>query len=151
MIKKIYITTALTLLILSGCSTNTGPEYDGNSYQQVKTIETGLVMATKKIVISDTGKGQTTGGLIGSVAGSAAGYSSSSFLASVGGAIVGGLAGAAIGSEVGKSDGLELKVRLDTGAQIILVVKQNDIEAGDRIEIIKSGGKVERVNKVNSY
>ena len=145
---KISLFSLIVVLLLSGCATNNGPEYDGKSHKQIKTSETGIVTRTQDVVISDTGKGQATGGVIGSVAGSAAGYNSGNWLMSLGGAVIGGLAGAAIGSEAGKSDGMELTVELDYGETIIIVVEQDDIEAGDRIEIIKNGNKVERVNVI---
>ena len=145
---KIIISSSLAILLLGGCSTNNGPEYDGRSYQQIKTVERGIVTRRSNVTISDSGTGQRTGSVIGSVAGSAAGYASNNIFASIGGAVIGGLAGAAVGSEAGKSDGSELTVDLDDGRTIIIVVKQNDINAGDRIEIIKSGSKVERVNKI---
>ncbi len=148
MIKRTLAGSALSLLLLSGCATNNGPEYDGKSYKQIKTSETGIVTRTQDIVISDTGKGESTGAVIGGVAGSAAGYSSGNWLVSLGGAVLGGLVGSAVGSEVGKSDGMELTVELDYGGTIIIVVEQDDIEAGDRIEIIKNGNKVERVNVI---
>ncbi|MDQ7045132.1 MAG: hypothetical protein Q9M32_04380 [Sulfurimonas sp.] len=148
MIKKIFLSSSLALLLLSGCSTNNGPEYDGRSYEQIKTSEMGVIVKSRPIVISDTGTGKSTGAVIGSVAGSAAGYNSGNWLVSMGAAVIGGLAGAAVGSEVGKADGSELTVELDDGRRIIIVVKRDDLFAGDRVEIIKNGGKVEQVNKV---
>lgn len=148
---KMKILISLSILgLLTACSTNTGPEYDGRSYSQIKTIEMGVVVRTGQIVISDDGSGKSAGTMIGGVAGSAAGYHNGHFLASMGGAIVGGLVGGAVGSEAGKSDGQELTVDLDNGRRIVIVVKQNDIEAGDRIEIIKAGNKVQRVNRVEN-
>jgi len=148
MIKKILISTSLALVLLSGCSTNNGPEYDGNSYQQIKTSEYGVVVQSMPIVISDTGKGRTTGAVIGSIAGSAARYNSGNWLVSLGASVLGGIAGSVVGSEIGKSDGLELTVELDDARRIIIVVKRDDFVAGDRVEIIKNRGKVEQVNKV---
>lgn len=148
MMKNTMYMFLFILVALSGCSTNTGPEYDGRSYKQIKTMQTGVVTRTQKIVVSDDGSGKSAGTMIGGFAGSAAGYNSGNFLASMGGAIIGGLVGGAVGKEAGKSDGLELTVNLDNGGTIIVVVEQDDIEAGDSVEIIKNGNQVERVNKV---
>ncbi len=145
--SKIFLYLAIVMMLV-GCSTNTGPEYDGRSYKQIKTIEMGRVVRTEKIVISDSGTGKSAGTMIGGIAGSAAGYNNGSFLASMGGAILGGLVGGAVGSEAGKSDGAELTVDLDDGRRIVIVVEQDNIEAGDRIEIIKNGNQVEKVNRV---
>lgn len=148
MIKKIFISTSLALLLFSGCTTNNGPEYDGKTYQQIKTSELGIIVQSRPVVISDTGTGRNTGVVLGSVAGTAAGYNSGNWLVSLGATVLGGLAGGVVGSEAGKSDGLELTVELDDARRIIIVVKRDDLVAGDRVEIIKNRGKVEQVNKV---
>lgn len=151
MIQKIILSSSLTLLMLSGCSTSSGPKYDGRSYKHIKTIDMGVVVRTGKVAISDDGTGKSAGTMIGGLAGSAVGYNNGHFLASMGGAIVGGLIGGAVGSEAGAFDATELTVELDDGRRIVIVVEQDDIEAGDRIEIIKSGNRVEKVNKVIEF
>ena len=148
MIQKILIPSVLVLLLFTACASNNGANYDGNSYKQIKTSEFGVVVRTRPIVISDSGSGRATGSVIGSVAGSVAGYHSNHWLISLSSTLIGALAGGAIGSEIARTDGSELTVELDDARRIIIVVERDDIVAGDRIEIIKAGAKVEQVNKL---
>ena len=141
MIKKILISSSLAMLLLSGCATNEGPEYDGSSYKQIKKYEIGTVVSNKPIVISDDGSGSFFGMIIGAVIGSTFGSGAGSTLAALGG----GVAGHYAGKEVGKANGAELTVRLDTGENIIVVVKGKGFEVDKKIQIIRSGGKVEQV------
>ena len=146
MIKNILISSAVSILLLSGCATNEGPEYDGKSYQQIKRFEVGRVIDKKPIVISDDGSGSFFGMIIGAVIGSTFGSGAGSVLSSLGG----GIAGHYAGKEVAKADGAELTIELDSGEDIIIVIKGDDFEVGDKIQIIRSGGKVEQVRKVKA-
>ena len=141
MIKKILISTSVAMLLLSGCATNDGPEYDGKSYKQIKRYEVGTVVNSKPIVISDDGSGSFFGMIIGAVIGSTFGSGAGSTLAALGG----GVAGHYAGKEVGKANGAELTVKLDNGEHIIVVVKGEGFEVNKKIQIIRSGGKVEQV------
>jgi len=141
MIKKILISSSIAALLLAGCATNDGPEYDGKSYQQIKRYEFGTIIKNKPIVISDDGSGSFLGMIIGAVIGSTFGSNAGSALASLGG----GIAGHYAGKEVGKANGSELTVRLDSGENVIVVIKGDGFDIGKRIQIIRSGGKVEQV------
>jgi outer membrane lipoprotein SlyB len=143
MIKKILLSSCITsLLVFSGCATNQGPEYDGNSYAQIKTIETGVVIKNKPVVISDNGTGKFLGAIIGAVVGSTFGSGNGSTLMALGG----GVGGYYAGKEVGKANGNELTVELDDGRTVVVVVKGNKFKTGDRVEIIKDGNKVAQVD-----
>lgn len=144
MIKNILVSSAVSILLLSACATNDGPEYDGKSYQQIKRYEIGRVMYNKPVVISDNGSGSFFGMLIGAVIGSTLGSGAGSTLASLGG----GIAGHYAGKEIEKANGSELSVELDSGENIIIVVKGKGFEVGQKIQIIKSGSKVEQVRLV---
>lgn len=146
MIKNIFFSATVVLLLLSGCSTNNGPQYDGSSQRQIKTIETGVVTRSGEVTITDSGSGRTIGTMIGSIVGTVLGHNSGSYLATLGGGVGGSLVGGAVGSEVANSGGSELTVDLDDGREIIIVIDRTDIVAGDMIEIIKNGNKVEKVN-----
>ena len=141
MIKKILISTSVAVLLLSGCATNEGPEYDGSSYKQIKRYEVGIVLENKPVVISDNGSGSFFGIIIGAVLGSTIGSGAGSTLASLGG----GIAGYYAGKEIGKANGAELTVKLDNGEDIIVIVKGEGYEVNEKIQIIRSGGKVEQV------
>jgi len=143
---KFLYATILSAFLLGGCATNTGPEYDGNSYKQIKRFEMGTVVAQRPVVISDNGTGTFLGAIIGTVLGSTVGSGHGTSLAMLGGGLAGGYAG----GEVGKANGEELSVELDSGEMVIVVVKgQELIDLGDRVRIIKDGNKVAQVDKIN--
>ena len=132
-------------LIFSGCATGSGPEYSGSNYNQIKKVDTGVVIESKGVIISDNGTGKFLGALIGAVLGSTVGSNSGKTLAMLGGGLAGGYAG----SEIGKANALELTVNLDNGETIVVVAKHKGIVVGDRIRIIKDGNKVAQVRKIN--
>ena len=144
---KMFFLSTITVvtLFLSGCTTTDGPEYSGNSYQEIKTYETGQVTAIRNVVISDNGAGTFVGALVGGVLGSTVGGGRGSALAT----LAGGLGGAYVGSEVNKANAQELSVKLDNGSNIVVVVKGKRFVIGDRIKIVKNGNIVEQVYKLD--
>lgn len=133
------------LLLLSACATNDGPEYDGKSYNQIKRYEVGTIISERPVVISDDGKGSFFGMIIGAVLGSTLGGGNGSTLT----ALAGGIGGHYAGKEVGKANADELTVKLESGETIVIVVKGKHLTVGDKIKIIKSGSKVEQVDKID--
>jgi len=145
MIKKILLSSVVTTtLLLSGCATNKGPEYDGDSYKQIKRYEIGTVLENKPIVIKDDGSGSFFGIIAGAVLGSMFGGGNARAVT----ALAGGAAGYYAGKEIGKANGAELTVRLDNGDTIVIVIKGKGFNKGEKIKIIRSGGKVEQVRKL---
>lgn len=137
----------LAVAILTGCATNEGPEYDGNSYAQIKRFEIGTVVAERPVVVKDDGVGTFIGALVGAVVGSTIGGGDGRTLMSLGG----GLGGAYAGKEIGKANAEELTVELDNYEVVVIVVKGDNIyQVGDRIKIIKDGNKVASVEKLRS-
>lgn len=143
--KKLISVSIVALMLLSGCATNKGPEYSGTDYNQVKRYETGVVTEARPVVISDDGSGKFLGAVIGAVLGSTMGRAEGRTLATLGGGLAGGYAG----NEIGKANGVELTVELDSGENIVVVAKGNNIVAGDRVKIIKNGSKIEQVYKID--
>lgn len=145
MLKQIFISMSVLILFLSGCSTNNGPEYDANSYNRIKSVQTGVVIKTRPVTIKDDGSGKFIGALIGAVLGSTVGGNTGTRLATVGGGLLGGFAG----SEVGKANASELTIELDYGETVVVVAKVLDIVAGDRVRIIKDGNKAATVDRID--
>lgn len=144
--KILLSISATALLLFSGCATNEGPEYDGHSYNQIKRYNIGTVQTSRPVVIKDDGTGKFIGAISGAVLGSLIGGGKGSVLASLGG----GLGGYYAGSEVGKANGEELSVKLDNGESIVVVIKGDHYDVGDRVKIIKnSNGTVANVSKIN--
>ncbi|MDF1875100.1 glycine zipper 2TM domain-containing protein [Sulfurimonas sp. SAG-AH-194-I05] len=144
MIKNVLVVGTVAILFLSGCATNTGPEYDGTSYRQIKSVMTGVIVSSRGVVVKDSGSGKVVGGLIGAILGSTMGRGVGTTLASLGG----GVAGAYTGNEIGKSDANELVVELKTGRKIVVITTNVHLVPGDVVEIIKDGNKVAQVNKL---
>ncbi len=144
--KKILLASSLaTMLLLSGCATNTGPEYNGNTYQQIKTYEIGTVQSVRPVVISDNGTGTFVGAIVGTVLGSMVGQGRGSVL----GTLAGGLGGAYAGSQIAKANASELSVKLDDGRNVVVVVKGKTFLVGDRVKIIKDGNRADQVYRIN--
>ncbi len=144
--KKILVASSLTaMLILTGCATNSGPEYSGDSYQQIKTYEIGTVQSVRPVVISDNGTGTFIGAIVGTVLGSMVGQGRGSTLAT----LAGGLGGAYAGSQAAKANASELSVKLDDGRDVVVVVKGKNFLVGDRVKIIKDGNRADQVYRIN--
>jgi len=138
--NSIFLLGIIIAFIFSGCATNSGPQYNGNSYSQIKRYDIGIVTEDKPVVITDDGTGKFFGALIGAVLGNAIGNGNG--IAALGG----GLVGYYTGNQAGKANGDELTVKLDNGELVVIVVKGNKFKVGDKIKIIKDGNKVARVD-----
>ena len=143
--KHLLLSSFVAGLLLTGCATNEGPEYDGTNYAQVKQYEIGTVLKDRLVVISDDGSGKLFGMIIGAVLGSTIGSGNGNTLATLGG----GVAGYYAGKEIGKANGDELTVKLESGQNIVIVVKGKHLTVGDEIKIIRDGSKVAEVKKIN--
>jgi outer membrane lipoprotein SlyB len=146
--KKYMIAGMTALLLLGGCATRHGAEYDARTYRQIKHYMIGTVVEQRPVMISDNGTGTFVGALTGAVLGSTFSRGRGSGLATLGG----GLAGAYVGSQAGKANAEELTVRLDSGEHIVVVAKgEGRFLPGDRVKIIKDGNRVERVERLPTY
>ena len=144
MLKKIFLASSITMLLLSGCSSNVGPEYDANTYSQIKKVQTGVVLKSRPVTIKDDGSGKFIGALVGAVVGSTIGSNTGTRLATVGGALAGGVAG----GEIAKANASELTIKLDNGETVVVVVKVVNIVAGDKVRIIKDANKAATVDVI---
>lgn len=140
--KLLVSISVCSILLFSGCATNEGPEYDGNTYNKIKSFDVGTVLYARPVVIKDDGTGKFFGAIIGTVLGSMVGKGNGRTLATLGG----GLSGYYAGNEAGKANGTELTVRLDDGRDIVVVAKGNKFLKGDKVKIIKDGGRVSQVD-----
>ena len=145
MLKQICIASCILVVLISGCSNNTGPEYDARTYSQIKKVQTGLVLKSRPVTIKDDGNGTFIGALVGAVVGSTIGSHSGARLATVGG----GLAGGVIGGEIAKANASELTIKLDDGETVVVVAKVINIVAGDRVQVIKDGNKAAAVDRIS--
>ncbi|MFT7004815.1 MAG: outer membrane lipoprotein SlyB [Sulfurimonas sp.] len=144
--KKFTYALLATLLFLSGCATNQGPTYDGRSYTHIKKYEVGTILSLRPVVITDDGSGQFFGILIGTVLGSFIGGRGRGSILPV---LAGGFGGYYVGREISKANGAELTVKLDSGEEIIVVVKGNNFVMGNHIKIIKDGNRVAGIDVIS--
>ena len=143
--KIILLSVTAATLIFSGCATTNGPEYNGATYQEIKTYEIGTVESIRHVVISDNGTGTFVGALVGTVLGSITGGGRGNVLAT----LAGGLGGAYAGSQVNKANAEELSVKLDNGEHIVVVTKGTNFLVGDRVKIVKDGNRADQVYRIN--
>ncbi len=143
------VLVVLTLGVAAGCaSSRSGKVYSRDQARQVQTVETGTVVQVETVKIEGTQGvvGGVAGGVLGGVAGSGVGAGTGRGLATVGGAIVGAGAGALAEKKVTEKKGLEIQVKLDSGAQIAIVQEADEPFApGDKVRVIRGGDGTARV------
>ena len=62
--------------------------------------------------------------------------------------LLGGLGGAYAGYQLDKANGEELYIRLDSGRNIVAIVKGVNIQKGDRVRVVFNGNRIIRVEKI---
>lgn len=140
--KVIFI--AILPLLLNACaSSNSGSVYKRDETRQVQTVKMGVVESVREVRIEGTKSpvGSAAGAVVGGVAGSQVGSGAARTIATVVGAVVGGLAGSAAEEGITRKNGLEITIKLDSGA-IIAVVQEADeaFQPGEKVRILESGG-----------
>ena len=107
----------------------------------------GMVESVRPVQIEGTrtGVGPAAGAVVGGVAGSTVGGGRGSAVAAVIGAVAGGVAGQAIEQGTTRKNGVEVTVKLDSGALLAIVQEADEtFRAGDRVRIL-SDGRTSRV------
>lgn len=130
-------------LVTACASSKSGDVYSRDQTQQVQTVKMGVVESVRSVKIEGTKTpiGAGAGAAIGGVAGSTVGGGKGSTIAAIAGAVAGGLAGAAAEEGLTREDGLELTVKLDSGATIAIVQEADEqFEPGDRVRVLEGGG-----------
>jgi|SRR5450830_1029666 len=129
--------------VLAACaSSNSGDVYSRDEARKVQTIKLGVVESVRKVKLEGTKSpvGTVGGAVVGGVAGSTIGGGKGSAIAAVIGAIAGGVAGSAIEEGVTRKDGLEITVKLDSGALVAIVQEADEpFNPGDRVRLVESG------------
>jgi outer membrane lipoprotein SlyB len=144
MYRIFLLLLSLILFVVTGCSTNSKPEYSGTNYRQIKHYEIGEIVAVRNVRISDDGTGTFVGALVGTVLGSLTGGGRGNALAT----LIGGLGGAYVGGKANKANAQELSVKLDNGEDIVVIAKGQSFLVGDKVKIIKEGNRVEQVYRI---
>lgn len=140
---RLFALLCLSGLIAACASQKAGDVYSRDQAQQPQTVKMGVVESVRNVKIEGTKTpiGAGAGAAIGGVAGSSVGQGKGSAIGAIAGAVVGGLAGAAAEEGMTREDGLEITVKLDSGAMIAIVQEANEqFQPGDRVRILEGGG-----------
>ncbi|HQR60420.1 MAG TPA: hypothetical protein PLH03_03535 [Methylophilaceae bacterium] len=140
---RLFAALGLCSLLAACASQKAGDVYTRDQAQQAQTVKMGVVESVRNVKIEGTKTpvGAGAGAAIGGVAGSTVGHGAGSTVAAIAGAVAGGLAGAAAEEGLTREDGLEITVKLDSGAMIAVVQEANDpFKPGDRVRILEGGG-----------
>lgn len=140
---RFLLIASLALFLAACASSNSGSVYSRDEARKVQTVKMGVIESVRTVKIEGTKTpiGTAAGAAVGGVAGSTVGHGKGSAVAAVVGAVVGGLAGAAAEEGLTRKDGLELTVKLDSGALVAIVQEADEeFKPGDKVRLIDSGG-----------
>jgi len=119
--KKALLFTALSCLVLFGCTKNISPNTYNSAEVGVASKVTPGVIVSKRLVNIDVNSG--IGGTAGAVAGGAAGSmiggdKTTNVIGAVGGAVAGGIVGNVVEKGIRKTQGYEYIIKTNTGSTI---------------------------------
>jgi len=153
MIKKIHILILLSILALGGCATGGfSPDVvSRDAAAKSQYVQSGVVVSVRNVTIEgDRARGNLFGSVLGAIVGSNIGGEDDETTQQVG-AVVGTAVGSVVGQNVGESlsrkAGVEIIIKLDTNEREISIVQEmpEDVNysfrAGDKVRIVRSGGK----------
>ena len=153
MIKKIHILILLSILALGGCATGGfSPDVvSRDAAAKSQYVQSGVVVSVRNVTIEgDRDSGNLFGSILGAIVGSNIGGEDDETTREVG-AVVGTAVGSVVGQNVGESlsrkAGVEIIIKLDTNEREVSIVQEmpEDIDysfrAGDKVRIVRSGGK----------
>lgn len=146
--KRIQVSAAVLVAVLAGCAQGLGGgSYTRDEARREQNVRMGIVESVRPVQIEGTrsGVGPAAGAVVGGVAGSGVGGGRGSAAAAVLGAVAGGVAGQAIEQGTTRKNGVEVTVKLDSGALVAIVQEADEVfRAGDRVRIL-SDGRTSRV------
>jgi len=139
---KVLAILMISAMLAACASSNSGSVYSRDEARKVQTIKMGVVESVRQVKLEGTKSpvGTAGGAVVGGVAGSTIGGGRGSAIAAVVGAIAGGIAGSAIEEGVTRKDGVEITVKLDSGALVAVVQEADEqFHPGDRVRLVESG------------
>lgn len=143
-LRRLALVAALAFAA-AGCVPVPGPNvYAPGQAARVQSVEFGVVESVRDVRIAgyQTGVGSVSGAMVGSIAGSYAGGSwNANVVGSIIGAILGGVIGGAMEQDATQRQGVEITVRLDSGALVAIVqdVEEPGFRPGDRVRVLSDG------------
>ena len=153
MIKRTQIIVLLTLLALGGCATGGfSPDVvSRDSAAKSQFVQSGVVVSVRNVTIEgDRDSGNIFGSILGAILGSNIGGEDDETTQEVG-AVVGTAVGSVVGQNVSENlsrkAGVEIIIKLESNDREISIVQEmaEDVDysfrAGDKVRIVRSGGK----------
>ncbi len=138
----------IAVAALAGCAQGLGGgAYTRDEARREQNVRLGVVESVRPVQIEGTrsGIGPAAGAVVGGVAGSTIGGGRGSTVAAVIGAVAGGVAGQAVEEGTTRKNGVEVTVKLNSGALVAIVQEADEtFRAGDRVRIL-SDGRTSRV------
>lgn len=138
----------IAVAALAGCAQGLGGgAYTRDEARREQNVRLGVVESVRPVQIEGTrsGIGPAAGAVVGGVAGSTIGGGRGSTVAAVVGAVAGGIAGQAVEEGTTRKNGVEVTVKLNSGALVAIVQEADEtFRAGDRVRIL-SDGRTSRV------
>jgi len=138
----------LALAVLGGCAQGLGGgSYTRDEARREQNVRMGMVESVRPVQIDGTrsGIGPAAGAIVGGIAGSTVGGGRGSTAAAVLGGVAGGVAGQAIEQGATRRNGVEITVKLDSGALVAIVQEADEtFKPGERVRIL-SDGRTSRV------
>lgn len=139
---------ALAAMMLAGCAEGLGGgSYTRDEARREQNVRMGIVESVRQVQIEGTRTivGPAAGAVVGGIAGSTVGGGRGSDIAAVLGAVAGGVAGQAIEQGTTRRTGVEITIKLDSGALVAIVQEADEtFKAGERVRIL-SDGRTSRV------
>ena len=146
--KRIQVSAAVLVAVLTGCAQGLGEgAYTRDEARREQNVRMGIVESVRPVQIEGTrtGVGPAAGAVVGGIAGSTVGGGRGSTAAAVLGAVAGGVAGQAVEQGTTRRAGVEITVKLNSGALVAIVQEADEtFRAGDRVRIL-SDGRTSRV------
>jgi outer membrane lipoprotein SlyB len=146
--KRIQVSAAVLVAVLTGCAQGLGGgAYTRDEARREQNVRMGIVESVRPVQIEGTrtGVGPAAGAVVGGIAGSTVGGGRGSTAAAVLGAVAGGVAGQAVEQGTTRRAGVEITVKLNSGALVAIVQEADEtFRAGDRVRIL-SDGRTSRV------
>lgn len=142
--KRMRIVAAvLAVAAFAGCAPGKGGgAYSREETRREQNVRMGMVESVRVVQIEGTRTiiGPGAGAVVGGIAGSTVGGGRGSDIAAVLGAVLGGVAGQALEQGSTRRAGVEVTVKLDSGALVAIVQEADEIfKAGERVRILSDG------------
>lgn len=136
---------ALVIVVatLAGCAEGLGGgSYTRDEARREQNVRMGVVESVRQVQIEGTRTiiGPAAGAVVGGIAGSTVGGGRGSDVAAVLGAVLGGVAGQAVEQGATRRTGVEITIKLDSGALVAIVQEADEtFRTGDRVRILSDG------------